>query len=71
MSTEWQWIARYVEQFEACAVGSGDVAVVLSESRSRPDVGIVSMRSTVLNQSGETVLTVVDTVMLKRRAPPG
>lgn len=36
--TEWQWIARYRTQFEACAVSRGTVAVVLSESRSRPEV---------------------------------
>ncbi|MFW2383290.1 MAG: peptidase M29 [Acidimicrobiales bacterium] len=36
MTTEWVWVARYAEQFTACAVGPGDTAVVLSESRSRP-----------------------------------
>lgn len=35
---QWQWVRRYAEQFMACAVGAGDVAVVLSETTSRPEV---------------------------------
>ena len=38
MSTEWAWIERYALQFQACEVATGDVAVLLSESRSRPEV---------------------------------
>ncbi len=33
--TEWAWIERFAEQFRACHVGAGDVAVVLCERASR------------------------------------
>lgn len=35
-TTEWQWIQRFAQQFQACSVATGEVAVVLSETRSRP-----------------------------------
>jgi 2,5-dihydroxypyridine 5,6-dioxygenase len=34
----WPWVERYARQFEACRVSAGEVAVVLSETRSRPIV---------------------------------
>ncbi len=34
--TEWRWVERYAQQFRACEVAAGDVAVVLSETTSRP-----------------------------------
>ncbi len=57
MTTEWQWIQRYAEQFEACAVGGDDVAVVLSESRSRPV--IVETARLALQSLGAQVIDVV------------
>lgn len=36
-------------------------------SRSRPDCGIVRLRSTVVNQRGETALTMVAKFMVRRR----
>ena len=36
--TEWTWIERYAQQFAACALQPGETAVVLSESRSRPEI---------------------------------
>jgi 2,5-dihydroxypyridine 5,6-dioxygenase len=37
-TVEWAWVERYRQQFEACAVKAGDSAIVLSETRSRPEV---------------------------------
>lgn len=33
-ATEWRWVSRYAEQFRACKLESGDVAVLLSEAAS-------------------------------------
>lgn len=38
MTTEWRWVRRYAEQFAACNVTSGEVAVLLSEAASSPRV---------------------------------
>lgn len=57
MMTEWQWIQRYAKQFEACAVEAGDVAVVLSESRSRPV--IVETAKLALSSIGANVVEIV------------
>lgn len=57
MSTEWQWIARYAEQFEACGVGADDVAVILSETRSRPV--IVETARLALQSLGASTVDVV------------
>jgi acyl dehydratase len=39
------------------------------ESRSRPDRGIVKLRFTLRNQAGETVLSHLDTILVRRRGP--
>ncbi len=36
--TEWRWVRRFAEQFEACAVHPGETVVVLSETTSRPSI---------------------------------
>ncbi len=36
--TEWQWVARFAQQFEACALHAEESVVLLSETRSRPSV---------------------------------
>jgi acyl dehydratase len=36
-------------------------------SRSRPDIGFVSIRSEMANQRGETVLEQLNSVMFRRR----
>lgn len=33
-ATEWRWVERYAQQFQACKLQSGDVAVLLSEASS-------------------------------------
>lgn len=63
--TEWKWIERYAEQFAACAVTTGETAVVLSETRSRPE--IVETARLALAQMGTEVVEVV----LSTPANPG
>jgi len=55
--TEWKWIERYAEQFTACAVHAGETAVVLSETRSRPE--IVETARLALAHLGAAVVEVV------------
>jgi 2,5-dihydroxypyridine 5,6-dioxygenase len=57
MTIEWNWITRYAEQFSACDVGGGDIAVVLSETRSRPE--IVETARLALQSLGAQVIDVV------------
>jgi 2,5-dihydroxypyridine 5,6-dioxygenase len=57
MTTEWAWIERYAEQFRACEVEPGEVAVVLSESRSRP--AVVHTARLALASLGASVIDVV------------
>ena len=35
-ATEWRWVQRYAEQFGACDLRAGEVAVLLSEAASSP-----------------------------------
>jgi acyl dehydratase len=39
------------------------------ESKSKPDRGVVTVRLSLINQSGITVMSHLDTVLVKRRAP--
>ena len=55
--TEWQWVERYSTQFEACRVVPGETAVVLSETRSRPE--IVATARLALQRLGAEVVDVV------------
>ena len=55
--TEWKWIERYAEQFAACAVTTGETAVVLSETRSRSE--IVETARLALAQMGTEVVDLV------------
>lgn len=57
--TEWRWVERYAQQFEACQVRPGDTAAVLSETTSRPEV--VETARLALEMVGATVATVVVT----------
>jgi len=53
--------------FEADTVYSWSEVVAKRESRSRPDVGIVTVRTTGVNQHGVSVITFTRTVMAYRR----
>lgn len=55
--TQWRWVQRYATQFEACRVGPGEVAVVLSETTSRPEV--VATARLALETLGAAVIDVV------------
>lgn len=41
------------------------------ESRSKPDRGIVTVRLSLVNQANETVMSHLDTILLRRRTPAG
>jgi len=53
--------------FEADTVYSWSEVVAKRESRSRPEVGIVTVRTTGTNQDGMPVITFIRTVMVYRR----
>lgn len=53
--------------FEGDTVYSSSEVVSLRESKSRPQVGIVTVRTTGTNQSGTPVITFNRTVMVYRR----
>lgn len=53
--------------FEADTVYSWSEVTAKRESRSRPEVGIVAVRTTGTNQDGVPVITFIRTVMVYRR----
>jgi itaconyl-CoA hydratase len=53
--------------FEGDTIYSRSEVLEKRESRSRPDVGIVTVKTTGYNQDGKTVLTFVRTVMVYKR----
>ena len=55
-STQWRWVERYAEQFGACDVSAGDVAVVLYEASSKPV--IVETARMALESMGAAVVDV-------------
>ena len=52
--------------FEGDTVYSSSEVIATRESQSRPDVGIVTVRTTGVNQRGEPVITFLRTVMVYR-----
>ena len=57
MTTQWRWVERYAQQFDACMVVPGETAVVLSETTSRPSV--VETARLALESLGAAVVDVV------------
>ncbi len=53
---EWRWVKRYAEQFEACNLRAGEVAVLLSESAS--SARIVQTARLALEMCGAAVADV-------------
>jgi itaconyl-CoA hydratase len=53
--------------FEGDTVYSSSEVLAVRESRSRPEVGIVTVRTTGVNQDGTVVITFNRTVMVYRR----
>lgn len=54
---QWRWVDRYAEQFRACRLQPGEVAVLLSEAASSPL--IVQTARLALEMSGAAVADVV------------
>jgi len=59
-------------RFKAAAHAGDTVSLLLDFenkrlSSSKPDRGIVTLRQTLINQDGQTVLTVLDNVMVSKR----
>ncbi len=55
--TEWDWIERFGQQFEACGLHGGETAVLLSETRSRPE--LVETARLALGRSGAATTQLV------------
>ena len=53
--------------YEGDTIYSESEVVSVRESRSRPEVGIVAVRTTGSNQDGVVVITFVRTIMVYRR----
>ncbi len=57
MNPQWRWVERYAQQFSACEVDRGDVAVVLAETTSNP--AVASTARLALETLGAAVIDVV------------
>ncbi len=55
--TEWHWIERFGEQFELCGLRANEVVVLLSETRSRPE--LVETARLALGRAGALVSQLV------------
>lgn len=53
---QWRWVKRYAEQFEACELSAGEVAVLLHEASSKPT--IVETARMALEMLGAAVVDV-------------
>ena len=63
----WDEIRLPAPVFEGDTIYSRSEVLEKRESRSRPDVGIVTVKTTGYNQEGKTVITFLRTVMVYRR----
>src|SRR5918992_3273829 len=63
----WDEVRLPVPVFEGDTIYSRSEVLEKRESRSRPDVGIVKVKTTGYNQDGKTVLTFMRTVMVYRK----
>jgi itaconyl-CoA hydratase len=63
----WDEIRLPAPVFEGDTIYSRSQVLEKRESRSRPDVGIVTVKTTGYNQEGKTVITFRRTVMVYRR----
>ncbi len=55
--TQWNWIERFAQQFDACGLHSGETAILLSETRSRSD--LVETARLALERSGAATMQIV------------
>ena len=58
--TEWAWIERFAQQFEACGVAPGDASVVLCERASRPSL-VETSRLALASVGASVVVVQADT----------
>ena len=63
----WDEVRLPAPVFEGDTIYSESEVVAVRESRSRPNVGIVTVRTTGSNQDGVVVITFTRTVMVYRR----
>jgi itaconyl-CoA hydratase len=63
----WDEVRLPAPVFEGDTIYSRSEVLEKRESRSRPDVGIVTVESKGYNQDGKTVITFVRTVMVYKR----
>lgn len=63
----WDEVRMPAPVFEGDTVYSSSEVVTARASRSHPDAGIVTVRTTGVNQRGETVISFLRTVMVYRR----
>ncbi|MEZ5378045.1 MAG: hypothetical protein R2733_16170 [Acidimicrobiales bacterium] len=55
--TQWQWIERFGQQFEACGLRSDETTILLSETRSRPE--LVETARLALERAGTSTMQIV------------
>jgi acyl dehydratase len=67
MTSKPGWRGRFFEDFEGDTVYSASEVTEARESHSRPNVGIVTVRTTGFNQHGTPVITFRRSVMVYRR----
>ncbi|MGH8869162.1 MAG: MaoC family dehydratase [Actinomycetes bacterium] len=63
----WENVVLPAPVFEGDTISSRSEVLSTRESRKRPDVGIVSVRTTGLKQTGETVVDFTRTLMVYKR----
>jgi itaconyl-CoA hydratase len=63
----WDEVRLPAPVFEGDTIYSRSEVLETRDSRSRPNVGIVKVKTTGYNQNGETVITFLRTVMVYRR----
>ncbi len=63
----WDEVRLPAPVYEGDTIYSESEVVSLRESRSRPEVGIVAVRTTGSNQDGVVVITFIRTLMVYRR----
>ncbi len=55
--TQWQWIERFGQQFQACGLQPEETAILLSETRSRPE--LVETARLALERSGAATMQII------------
>jgi itaconyl-CoA hydratase len=63
----WDEVRLPAPVFEGDTIYSRSEVLETRDSRSRPNVGIVKVKTTGYNQDGKTVITFLRTVMVYRR----